>query len=62
MNENNMKVSIEQEISAVINARYSIDDQIALLRQRDEKPEEFDEFYNFAEQVKKDVKASRKAE
>ena len=34
----------------------SIDEQIALLRQKDAKPEEYEAFYAFAERVKADVK------
>ena len=36
-----MQVSREQEIASVIRAKYSIDDQIAILRQKDQKPEEY---------------------
>lgn len=46
------RLTRDQEIAAVINARYSIDDQIALLRQKDTKPEEWAEFNAFAEEVK----------
>ena len=42
----------EQEIAAVIDAKYSIDDQIALLRQKDTKPEEWAAFNAFCEEVK----------
>lgn len=62
MDARSMRISREEEISAVINAKYSIDQQIAILRQRDTKPEEYEAFYNFAEQVKSTVKASRAAE
>ena len=48
-----------QEVAAVINAKYSIDDQIALLRQKDTKPEEWEAFNAFAEEVKRKVKESR---
>ena len=48
-----------QEVAAVINAQYSIDDQIALLRQKDTKPEEWAKFNAFAEEVKGKVKESR---
>lgn len=41
-----------QEIAAVIDAKYSIDDQIALLRQKDTKPEEWVAFNAFCEEVK----------
>ena len=50
--EENMRITREQMIG---NARYSIDDQIALIRQKDEKPEEYQAFYEFAEDVKRKV-------
>lgn len=40
-----------------IHARYSVYDEIAILRQRDDKPEEFAEYNNFVEQCKKEAKA-----
>jgi len=55
MDTSNMRITREQMIAAVIGARYSIDDQIALLRQKEEKPEEYEEFYAFAEEVKAKV-------
>ena len=48
-------INREEMIAKVINTRYSIDEQIALLRQRDSKPEEYDVFYAFAEEVKRKV-------
>ena len=54
-------MTINEEISAVIDAKYSIDDQIALLRQKDTKPEEWAAFNAFAEEVKRKVKESRGA-
>ena len=48
-------INREEMIAKVINTRYSIDEQIALLRQRDSKPEEYDVFYAFAEDVKRKV-------
>lgn len=56
-----MQVSREQEIASVIRAKYSIDDQIAILRQKDQKPEEYDAFFRFAEDVKTAVTAARAA-
>ena len=44
-----------QEIAAVIDAKYSIDDQIALLRQKDTKPEEWAAFNAFCEEVKSKI-------
>ena len=51
------RISQDEMIALVINSRYSINDQIAILRQKDDKPEEYETFYEFAEQVKADVKA-----
>lgn len=53
--EENMRITREQMIGNVISSRYSIDDQIAILRQKDEKPEEYQAFYEYAEEVKKKV-------
>lgn len=53
--EENMRITREQMIGNVISSRYSLDDQIAILRQKDEKPEEYQAFYEFAEEVKKKV-------
>ena len=57
MENQNMRINREQMIAKVINTRYSVDDQIAILRQKDTKPEEYQAFFDFAEQVKKDVSA-----
>lgn len=50
--EENTRISREKMIALVINGKYSIDDQIAILRQKDAKPEEYQAFYQFAEEVK----------
>lgn len=57
MNDQNTRVAKDKMIAMVINSRYSIDDQIAIMRQKDTKPEEYQAFYEFAEQVKEKVKA-----
>lgn len=54
MNEQD-RISREEMIALIINSKYSINDQIALLRQKDSKPDEWEEFYNFAEDVKRKV-------
>jgi len=54
MNEN-MRASREDIIASVIAARYSINDQISILRQKDTKPEEYQAFFDFAEEVKRKV-------
>ena len=47
----------DQEIAAVIDAEYSIDAQIALLRQKDSKPDEWARFNAFCEEVKAKIPA-----
>ena len=49
--------SYEERVVMRIRERYSIDDEIALLRQRDTKPEEFAEYNDYVEQVKAEEKA-----
>lgn len=44
-------------IEELIRERYSISDEFAIQRQRDEKPEKFAEYYAFCEQVKAEVNA-----
>lgn len=45
------------EITKRIRLRYSISDELAILRQRDTKVEEFNAYNEYAEQCKADVKA-----
>lgn len=45
--------SRKEAIISAIREVYSIDDEIALLRQRDTKPEEFENYFNFVEDIKK---------
>lgn len=54
-NSSSSRISREQMIAKVIGGRYSIDDQIAIIRQKDTKPEEWEAFNAFAEEVKKKV-------
>ncbi len=56
-NHENMSASREKVIASVIASRYSVDDQIAILRQKDTKPEEYKAFFDFAEEVKTKVTA-----
>jgi hypothetical protein len=55
--ENVYTLSYKEEVVARIRAVYSIDDEIAILRQRDVKPDEFAEYYAFVEQCKAEIKA-----
>lgn len=40
-------------VTHLIREKYSLSDEIAMLRQRDSKPEEFEEYNKFAEKCKK---------
>ncbi len=38
-----------KKIVSIIRKRYSVDDELAILRQKDDKPEKFLEYYNYAQ-------------
>lgn len=40
------------DVSAIIRMRYSLDAEIALNRQRESKPQEWQEYYDFCEMAK----------
>lgn len=42
----------EQRVVNRIREKYSVDDELAILRQRHTKPEEFAEYNNFVENIK----------
>lgn len=46
----------EALIVSKIREKYSLNQELAILRQRDAKPEEFAEYNVFVEEIKKDVK------
>lgn len=48
--------SRKEQIVNAIREVYSIDDELAILRQRDSKPEEFKEYFDFVEKIKSEVK------
>ena len=47
----------EQRVVNRIRERYSVDDELAILRQRDTKPEEFAEYNAFVEKIKDEERA-----
>ena len=51
-----IKPSRKQQIISAIREVYSIDDEIAILRQRDSKPDEFAEYFEFVENIKQSLK------
>ena len=42
----------------MIRAKYSANDELAILRQRDTKPEEFAEYYEYVESCKEKARAA----
>ena len=44
-------------VSMKIHEKYSVDDEIAVIRQKEEKPEEYAEYYAYCEMVKAEAKA-----
>lgn len=45
-------IPYEQRVVNRIREVYSVDDELAILRQRDTKPEEFEQYNAFVEQIK----------
>lgn len=53
------QLTYEEEVALVIDSKYSIDAQIAILRQKDEKPQEYQAFFDFCEEAKRKVREGR---
>lgn len=49
--------SYSANVSSLIRRRYSVDDELAILRQRDSKPDEFAEYNTYCEQCKAKAKS-----
>lgn len=50
-------MTYEERVQALIWERYSIADELAILRQRDTKPDEFAAYFEYAEQCKLQAKS-----
>ena len=50
-------IPYQQRVVARIRERYSVDDELAILRQRDTKPDEFAEYNAFVESIKTEERA-----
>lgn len=48
-----------EEVNSKIRERYTLSEELAILRQRDSKPQEFDEYYKYAEACKLQVKTNK---
>jgi hypothetical protein len=49
-------LSYDRRVVDRIREVYSVDDELAILRQRDTKPEEFAEYNDFVERIKEEEK------
>lgn len=50
-------IDYNEEVNNMIRQRYSLSEELAILRQRDTKPEEFAAYNEYAEECKSKVKA-----
>ena len=50
----------DEAVDAEIRKRYSVSQEFAILRQRDEKPEEYAAYFAYCEECKAFVKAKKK--
>ena len=51
---NELTIPYEQRIVLRIREKYSVDDELAILRQRDTKPDEFAAYNDFVERIKRE--------
>jgi hypothetical protein len=58
MSERELCALKSREVEKRIRLRYSVSDELAILRQRDEKPLEFAAYHMYAEECKRDVAAA----
>lgn len=50
------EIPYEEQVVAKIRERYSVDDELAILRQRDTKPDEFEVYNAYAESCKEEAR------
>lgn len=54
MHEPDLLLTYEQRIVLRVREKYSVDDELAILRQRDTKPDEFAAYNDFVEGIKRE--------
>lgn len=52
-----VEISYEERVVSLIRGKYSVDEELAIQRQRDTKPEEFREYFEYCEACKKQAQA-----
>lgn len=50
------KIGYEQLVDSKIRERYTLSQELAILRQRDSKPSEYQEYFDYCEQCKAEAK------
>ena len=58
--ETEAKIEYETKIVSLIRKKYNINQELAILRQRDTKPTEFTEYSKYVEKCKAEVKSELK--
>lgn len=51
------EIDVENKIVSRIRQKYTINQELAILRQRDTKPEKYQEYYDYVEQCKAEIKS-----
>lgn len=52
-------IDYDEAVNAKIRERYDLSNELAILRQRDEKPDEYQAYYDYCEECKAFVKAKK---
>ena len=47
-----IEIPYDERVVSLIRERYSLDEELAIQRQRDTKPEEFKEYFDYCEECK----------
>lgn len=50
------EIPYEERVNDLIRERYSLSEELAILRQKEAKPEEYEEYYKYAEECKNRAK------
>lgn len=51
-----VEIPYEEKVVSLIRQKYSLDEELAIQRQRDAKPEEFNEYFKYCEECKQKAK------
>lgn len=54
LTENQVIIPYKDRVVLRIREKYSLDDELAILRQRDTKPQEFEEYNGYVEKIKRE--------